>query len=131
MAERELEGTTANFSTTVEPRPEWLRELRTSVRAWLEGAGVDQVLRNSVILATHEVAATAVGKELKLEVEATLDDGVIRFCFRGGDWASLSDEEGGLRSRFIHDLASDVEVQPERSTLALSFYPNGDDAPLL
>lgn len=121
MAGRELEATTADFSTTVELRPEWLRELRTSVRAWLEGAGVDQVLRDSVILATHEVAATAVGKELKLEVEAALDTGVIRFFFRGGEWASLSDEEGGLRARFIRDLASEVEVQPERSTLALSF----------
>jgi hypothetical protein len=80
------------------------------------------VLRDSVILATHEVAATAVGKELKLEVEATLDDGVIRVFFRGGDWDSLSDAEGGLRSRFIHDLASEVDVRPERSTLALSFF---------
>jgi hypothetical protein len=122
VAERELEATAADFSTTVEPRPEWLRELRTSVRAWLEGAGVDKALRDSVILATHEVAATAVGKELKLEVEATLDDGVIRFFFRGGEWDSLSEEEGGLRSRFIHDLASEVEVQPERSTLALTFF---------
>ena len=118
-----------NFSTTAEPRSEWLRVLRTSVRGWLVGAGVDQVLRDSVILATHEVAATAIGNELKLEVEATLDDGVIRFFFRGGGWASLSDEEGGLGSRFVHDLASEVEVQPERSTLALSFHRYEDTSP--
>jgi hypothetical protein len=62
VTERELEATAASFSTTLEPRPEWLRELRTSVRAWLEGARVDKALRDSVILATHEVAATAVRK---------------------------------------------------------------------
>ena len=75
-----------------------------------------------MILATNEVAAAAIDEELKLQVEATLGDGVVRFFFRGAEWDSLSNKEGGLRSRFIHELASEVEVQPERSTLALTFF---------
>jgi hypothetical protein len=121
VAEGEVEATTAHLSTTVDPRPESLRELRTSVRAWLEGAGVDEVLRDSVILATHEAAAAAVGKKLSLEVEAILDEGASVSSFAAESGLRSRTKRTGCGRAFIHDLAPEVEVQSERSALALTF----------
>ena len=49
----------AGFATTLERGPTELRELRRSLRSWLELTAATARTRDSVVLATHEATANA------------------------------------------------------------------------
>lgn len=49
----------AAFAATLEGDPIELRELRQSLRSWLEHSTATARIRDSVVLATHEAAANA------------------------------------------------------------------------
>ena len=58
------------FSVELPPDPTELRRLREDVTRWLKQAGIDGEVRDAVVIATHEVVASAMGSPGDVIVDA-------------------------------------------------------------
>ena len=97
----------------IDPEPTRLRELRTRIAKWLGGAGIAGDVRDAVVLAAHEVAASLIHRaDRGVEVEGTIEGRVIRLVIHGR--SSLDDPDGdevGQRFSFVKALMSDVGLE--------------------
>jgi len=97
----------------IDPEPTRLRDLRTRISRWLGGAGIAGEVRDAVVLAAHEVAASLIHRaDRGVEVEGTIEGRVIRLVIHGR--SSLDDPDGdevGQRFAFVKALVSDVGLE--------------------
>jgi hypothetical protein len=104
------------FSATLQVDPTRLRDLRLGIATWLENAGIYGDVRDSVVLATHEAAASAIERaSTNVSVEAEVEGRSVRIVVESdGDWTRPAGEEGGQRVRVIRALVSDFWLEVKR-----------------
>ena len=106
----------AAFAVTLSRGPIELRELRQSLRSWLELTTATARTRDSVVLATHEAAANAMvhgEPEAPVTVTASPDEGggfVVEVTSHGG-WKKLEPGYTGRGMAMMADLMSEVTIR--------------------
>lgn len=107
-----MEDSVEQLKLTIDPEPTRLRDLRTRIAKWLGGAGVAGDVRDAVILAAHEVAASLIQRaDRGVEVEGTIEERVIRLVIHGR--GSLDDSGGDevRRLDLVEGLMSDIGLE--------------------
>jgi hypothetical protein len=104
------------FAATLVIDPTLLRGLRHALAGWLDGAGADSTERNSLVLATHEVAARAMTAggttDRTIDVSASRDrgDSFVVLVREDGVWEPIEDDLEAPYSR-LAKLVSHVSTQ--------------------
>ena len=104
------------FAATLVDGPIELREMRQSLRSWLELTTATARTRDSVVLATHEAAANAMvhgEPEAPVTVFASPDEGggfMVEVTSHGG-WKEPEPENAGRGMAMMADLMSDVTIR--------------------
>lgn len=101
------------FTATVALDPTLLRELRSSLAAWLDRAGASSEQRVSVVLATHEATANAMadgdrGGTIDVTANRDGDSGFVVDVSHDGPWTPHGGEE---RYVSLAALMSDLSGQ--------------------
>ena len=110
------------FSVVLPPDPEELRRLREEVGSWLGTAGVDGAVRDAIVLATHEAAASAMGSPGEVEVDVTRDENTIRVAVTSADgWTSPDADLGGRRMSVVRGLVNDATFEKSAGRPSLRF----------
>lgn len=104
------------FSATLQLDPTLLQGLRHSLAAWLESAGAPIAERNSVLLATHEVAAHAMQTGRTggtVDVTATTDglDAFVVHVRSDGVWERVGPDTPWSGLGLVAGLMGDVSTQ--------------------
>lgn len=106
----------AAFAATLAHGPDELREMRQSLRSWLELTTATAHTRDSVVLAIHEAAANAMvhgEPEGPVTVTASPDQGggfVVEVTSHGG-WKEPVPGHAGRGMAIIADLMSEVTIR--------------------
>lgn len=99
-----------------------LEGLRRDIDAWLGHAGVEVKIRADVVLATHEVAASAMGSPGDVYVDATCEESAVTVVVASSDgWTSPDDDLGGQRMSIVRELVNDVSFERSASGPRLRF----------
>jgi len=107
----------AAFAATLERGPSELRELRQSLRSWLELTSATARTRDSVVLATHEAAANAMvhGRQgSAVNVSARQEesgDVVVEVSNLLAAAPSPRQETSGRGLEMMRELMCEVEIQ--------------------
>jgi hypothetical protein len=109
------------FSATLEPDPALLRDLRMGIASWLGSADIEDGVRDAVVIATHEAAASAIEhSSAAVTVDAQIEERSISVVVESdGGWTSPEDDEGGHRMHIIRGVVSKVcfDAEPEHASL--------------
>ena len=106
----------AAFAATLVRGPGELREMRQSLRSWLELTTATARTRDSVVLATHEAVANAMvhgEPEGPVTVTASPDEGggfVVEVTNHGG-WEEPEPGHAGRGMAMMADLMSEVTIR--------------------
>jgi anti-sigma regulatory factor (Ser/Thr protein kinase) len=104
------------FVATLVIDPSLLRGLRHALSGWLDGAGADSRERDSLVLATHEVAAKAMtaggATDRTIDVSASRDgsDSFVVLVRDDGAWEPIDGDPESPYSR-LAGLVSHVSTQ--------------------
>jgi hypothetical protein len=110
------------FAAVLPPDPTVLHTLRHDIASWLSEAGVDREVRDAVVLATHEAAASAMGSPGDVFVDATYDRNAIIVAVTSADgWTSPDDDLGGCRMSIVRELVNEVSFDPRPGQPQLRF----------
>lgn len=106
----------AAFTATLVDGPIALREMRHSLRSWLELTAATARIRDSVVIATHEAAANAMAHgepEGPVTVTASLDEegGFVVEVTNHGGWREPEPGHTGRGMAMMADLMSDVTIR--------------------
>ena len=106
----------AVFAATLQRGPTELRGLRHSLTSWLELTDATAVVRDAILLATHEAAANAMvhGRpEGPVNISASQDEAgsfTVEVANLGG-WKEPEPGNVGRGLSVMNDLMSDVAIQ--------------------
>ena len=108
------------FTATLALDPMLLRGLRSSLSAWLVGAGASSEQRVSVVLATHEATANAMangdeGGSVDVTANSDGDSGFVVDVCHDGPWKPHGTEEqdvslAALMSDLSHQTSSTLRM---------------------
>jgi hypothetical protein len=120
---RALDVTNAKpFSAVFPPDPTQLRRLRHDVSSWLRQIGSDQEIQDAVVVATHEVVASAMGSPGDVFVDATSDGETVTVVVTSADgWTSPDDDLGGSRMSIVREMVENVAFEKRSGKPHLSF----------
>jgi hypothetical protein len=110
------------FAAVLQPDYDQLRSLRLGLMSWLSEAGISGRLRDDIVFATHEAAASAMGSPGDVTVDATLAEKQITVIVASEDgWQAPDEDVDGQRMRLVRDLMNDVSFERQfgRSSLRL------------
>jgi hypothetical protein len=100
------------FWIELPPDADELRGLRDGIADWLRAAGIEDAVRDAVVLATHEAAASAMGSPGDVEVAATRDEHAITVTVTSEDgWTSPDDDLGGRRMSVVRELVNEATFE--------------------
>ena len=104
------------------PDPNTLAKLRDDVATWLAKAGVEGRAQDAVVLATHEVAASAMMSPGDVFVDATHDGKAVIVTVTSADgWTSPDDDLGGRRMSIVRGLVENVSFEKRSGEPRLRF----------
>lgn len=110
------------FAAVLPPDPTHLDTLRHDIASWLGHAGVVGEVRDAVVLATHEAAASAMGSPGDVFVDATCDESAVTVAVTSADgWTSPDDDLGGRRMSIVRELVNEVSFDPRPGQPQLRF----------
>ena len=110
------------FSAVFPPDPTQLRRLRHDVSSWLGRIGSDQEVQDAVVVATHEVVASAMGSPGDVFVDATSDGARVTVVVASADgWTSPDDDLGGTRMSIVREMVENVAFEKRSGKPHLSF----------
>lgn len=110
------------FAAVLPPDPTQLLTLRDDVASWLGQAGVDDEVRDAVVLATHEAAASAMGSPGDVFVDAACDQDAITVVVTSADgWTAPDDDLGGRRMSIVRELVENVSFEKRSGHPRLRF----------
>ena len=110
------------FAVVLPPDPLQLEGLRRDIEAWLAHAGVERKARADVVLATHEVAASAMGSPGDVYVDAAYEESAVTVVVASSDgWTSPDDDLGGRRMKIVRQLVKDVAFERSATGPRLRF----------
>lgn len=108
-----MQDSVERLELKIDPEPTRLRDVRARMARWLGGAGIAGEVRDAVVLAVHEVAASLIHRaDRGVVVEGMIEGRVIRLVIHGR--SSLDDPDGdevGQRFGFVKGLVSDVGLE--------------------
>ena len=109
------------FSATLEADPTRLRDLRMGIATWLGNAGIEGDVRDAVVLATHEAAASAIERSpTRVTVDATVAGRSIAIVVASdGQWTSRERDEGGHRMHVLRAVMSGVGFEAAQGQASL------------
>jgi hypothetical protein len=111
-----------SFAAVVPPDPTHLRELRGDVASWLRQVGVDREVRDAVVLATNEAAASAMMSPGDVFVDATCDEEAVTVVVTSADgWTSPDDDLGGQRMKIVREIVENVSFEKRAGHPRLRF----------
>jgi hypothetical protein len=100
------------FAAVLPPDPNELHGLRKHVATWLSQAGIAREVRDAVVLATHEAAASAMMSPGDVFVDATHDGHVVTVIVTSADgWTSPDDDLGGRRMSVVRQIVENVSFE--------------------
>ena len=110
------------FAVVLPPDPNTLPGLRDEIARWLDDAGVERRAHDAVVLATHEVAASAMMSPGDVFVDATHDGKAVTVSVTSADgWTSPDDDLGGRRMGIVRGLVENVEFEKRSGEPRLRF----------
>jgi hypothetical protein len=110
------------FAAVLPPDPTELPTLRHDIEGWLGRIGVEREVRDAVVLATHEAAASAMGSPGDVYVDATHDQDAITVAVTSADgWTSPDDDLGGRRMSIVRQLVNEVSFEKRSGEPRLHF----------
>jgi hypothetical protein len=111
-----------SFAAVLPPDPTQLQTLRHELASWLGHAGVVGEVRDAVVFATHEAAASAMGSPGDVFVDATCDKSAVTVAVTSADgWSSPDDDLGGRRMSIVRKLVNEVSFDPRPGKPQLRF----------
>jgi anti-sigma regulatory factor (Ser/Thr protein kinase) len=118
----------AAFAETLIRGPTELREMRHSLTSWLGLTDATAVVRDAVLLATHEAAANAMKHgqpESPVSIAASQDEagGFTVEVTNLGEWKEPDPGHHGRGLLVMSELMSEVEIQTKTSVRMLSGAP--------
>jgi hypothetical protein len=110
------------FAAVLPPDPDELQGLRRDVTSWLGQTGVDQEVRDAVVLATHEAVASAMMSPGDVFVDATYDEDAVTVVVTSADgWTSPDDDLGGRRMSIVRQIVENVSFEKRSGEPRLRF----------
>jgi hypothetical protein len=110
------------FAAVLPPDPMQLHALRHDVGSWLGQVGVNREVRDAVVLATNEAAASAMMSPGDVFVEALSDGDTITVVVTSADgWTSPDDDLGGHRMKIVRGMVENVSFEKESGRPRLRF----------
>jgi anti-sigma regulatory factor (Ser/Thr protein kinase) len=110
------------FAAVLPPDPTQLHALRHGVASWLSQVGVDRKVRDAVVLATNEAAASAMMSPGDVFVDATCDEEAVTVVVTSADgWTSPDDDLGGQRMRIVREIVENVSFEKRAGRPRLRF----------
>ena len=111
------------FLATLPADPFTLRDLRTRIARWLEDEGINGSVRDGVVLAAHEAAASAIERSPEVvTIDAELAGRSLTIVVTSDRvWSSPERDHQGPRMRLLRALVSKVkfEAGPDRARMRL------------
>jgi hypothetical protein len=99
----------APFAAVLEPDPRHLRSLRRGLAAWLTQAGIDGHIRDDVVFAAHEAAASAMAFPGEVTVDVVREGDSVTVSVTSEDsWTSPDDDVEGHRMRMLREQMTHV-----------------------
>jgi hypothetical protein len=110
------------FAAVLPPDPAQLDTLRHDVASWLGQVGTDREVRDAVVLATHEAAASAMMSPGDVFVDATSDGDAVTVVVTSADgWTSPDDDLGGRRMSIVREIVENVSFEKRSGRPRLRF----------
>jgi hypothetical protein len=110
------------FAAVLPPDPTQLHTLRHEVASWLGQVGTDREVRDAVLLATHEAAASAMMSPGDVFVDVTSDGDAITVVVTSADgWTSPDDDLGGRRMSIVREIVENVSFEKRSGRPRLRF----------
>ncbi len=110
------------FAAVLPPDPNGLQRLRHDVASWLGQAGVEREVRDAVVLATHEAAASAMMSPGDVFVDASHDGDAVTVVVTSADgWTSPDDDLGGRRMSIVREMVENVSFEKRSGAPRLRF----------
>jgi hypothetical protein len=104
------------------PDPTHLHALRHDVASWLGQVGTAREVRDAVVLATHEAAASAMMSPGDVFVDATSDGDAVTVVVTSADgWTSPDDDLGGRRMSIVREIVENVSFEKRPGQPRLRF----------
>ena len=100
------------FAAVLESDPQHLKPLRAGLAAWLAGTGITGPVRDDVVFAAHEAAASAMSSPGDVLVDVTLEGDLILVIVASDDgWKGPDEDVEGQRIRLLRESMSNVSFE--------------------